>query len=109
MSDFPRGDPIWAVSDPILVRKKYAELYAKEIADIRQKTGKTSEIYLSTRQYKKYMVFDGHRMIHFGDVRYEDYTRHKDQKRWEAYHSRFRDTGLYGKYTPYILSKVLLW
>lgn len=107
--EFPSGDPIWGVSDPALVRKKYAELYGDEIVSIRERTGEISKINRSTRQFKKYMVFDGKRMIHFGDVRYEDYTHHKDQKRWESYHSRFRENPLYGKYTPYVLSKILLW
>ena len=36
----------------------------------------------STRKNKKYMIMnDDHNYIHFGDLRYEDYTKHQDLKR----------------------------
>ncbi len=38
-------------------------------------------IHESSRKDKKYMVFDGQRMIHFGQMFYEDYTKHLDPKR----------------------------
>ena len=35
----------------------------------------------STRKNKKYMIMnDDHKYIHFGDNRYEDFTKHQDLK-----------------------------
>jgi hypothetical protein len=45
-------------------------------------------VHVSSRKDKKYMVFDGHKMIHFGQMFYEDYTKHKDEKRRENYIKR---------------------
>jgi len=40
----------------------------------------------STRKNKKYMIMnDDHKYIHFGDLRYEDYTKHQDLKRLNNY------------------------
>ncbi len=38
-------------------------------------------VYESSRKDKKYMVFDGHKMIHFGQMFATDYTKHLDDKR----------------------------
>ena len=49
------------------------------------------------------------KLIHFGDMRYEDYTKHKDIKRRE----RFRQRNKYWEssyfWTPAYLSWYLLW
>ena len=43
----------------------------------------------STRKNKKYMIMnDDHNFIHFGDLRYEDFTKHQDFKRLNNYLSR---------------------
>ena len=43
----------------------------------------------STRKNKKYMIMnDDHKYIHFGDSRYEDYSKHQDLKRLNNYLSR---------------------
>ena len=43
----------------------------------------------STRKNKKYMIMnDDHKYIHFGDLRYEDYTKHQDLERLNNYLSR---------------------
>ncbi len=62
----------------------------------------------STRKNKKYMVFDGKTMVHFGDIRYSDFTSHKDNKRRDSYLKRFNkpDNNMF---SPYNLSLNLLW
>lgn len=72
---------------------------------------KESEIKLSTRQGKKYMVLDPNtdKWVHFGAMGYEDYTKHQDKTRRDKYHrrmGRFKDAY---KYSPGYLSLKLLW
>jgi hypothetical protein len=58
------------------------------------------DIVESWRQYKKYAVLYKDKWIHFGDVRYDDYTTHRDLDRRDAYRSRAsRIINKYGQYT----------
>ena len=67
----------------------------------------------STRKNKKYMIMnEDHKYIHFGDLRYEDYTKHQDLKRLNNYLSRAtKIKGNWKKdiYSPNILAINLLW
>ena len=66
-------------------------------------------VHESSRKDKKYMVFDGHKMIHFGQMGYEDYTKHND----EIIRTRFRNRNKRWqhsfKYSPAWSSWFLLW
>ena len=66
-------------------------------------------IHESSRKDKKYMVFDGHKMIHFGQMFATDYTKHLDDKR----RMNFRKRNWRWEYTPQYsasnLSFTLLW
>ena len=43
----------------------------------------------STRKNKKYMILnDNNKYVHFGDSRYEDFTKHQDLNRLKNYLSR---------------------
>jgi hypothetical protein len=42
----------------------------------------------STRKNKKFMVLTQKGIVHFGQVGYQDFTQHKDEKRREAYCKR---------------------
>ena len=43
----------------------------------------------STRKNKKYMIMnDENRLVHFGDLRFEDYTKHQDKERLKRYLDR---------------------
>ena len=61
---------------------KLAELKRVSVPETVRKKGRSLglTVYVSTRKDKKYMVFDGHRMVHFGQQGYADYTFHKDKK-----------------------------
>ena len=67
----------------------------------------------STRKNKKYMILnDDDKYIHFGDSRYEDYTKHQNEERLQNYLSRA--TKIEGnwkkdKYSPNNLAINLLW
>jgi len=66
-------------------------------------------IHPSSRKDKKYMVFDGHRMIHFGQMGYEDYTKHHDEKRRMNFKKRNHRWSKASIYSPAWLSYYLLW
>ena len=92
-------DKICEVSNPELVLKQLKKYYGDDI-----------DLYLSTSKNKKYMIFDEDgKKLHFGDLRYSDYTKHKDEKRRQSFRIRNRRWKDADKYTPAHLSYYLLW
>jgi len=88
------------VSNPDIVKKQLKKYYGDKV-----------EMYVSTRKGKKYMVIhpeDG-RKIHFGALDYEDFTKHKDEKRRQSFRNRNEKWKNAEKYTPAHLSYYLLW
>ena len=83
-------------SNPSIVMKKAKELHL-------------NPIQLSSRKDKKYMVSDGKKLIHFGQMGYEDYTKHHDEKRRELFRKRNHKWATAEKYSPAWLSYHLLW
>ena len=72
------------------------------------------EIHLSTFKNKKYMIMNTEKMkkVHFGDIRYFDFTKHNDLNRREAYLNRaynIRGKWMDNKYSPNNLAIALLW
>ena len=71
------------------------------------------EVFLSTRKNKKYMIMnDDNKFVHFGQLKYEDFTKHLDKQRRELYLKRATKIRGYWKeniYSPNMLSIVLLW
>ena len=67
----------------------------------------------STRKNKKYMIMnDDNKYIHFGDLRYQDYTKHQDKERLKRYLDRatkIKGNWNKDKYSPNNLSINLLW
>ena len=109
---FPKDNPIWLVSDPEIVEqnyKYYKLFYAPLFKTIKNMTGQDSELLLSNRKNKKYMVFNGFTYSHFGDLRYQDYTKHKDEARRMRYLKRFNKVDDHNPFSPYSLSYYLLW
>ena len=66
-------------------------------------------IYVSSRKDKKYMVFDGHKMVHFGQMGYVDATKHQDLDRIQRFKKRNWKWQYSPEYTPAWLSWFLLW
>ena len=61
----------------------------------------------STVKNKKLDVFkDGKKIASIGDIRYEDYLTHGDDKRRELYHKRHKN---YPVGSPGYLAKKILW
>ena len=52
---------------------------------------------------------DDNKLVHFGDQRYEDYTKHKDNTRRDNFKKRNIKWGYAPKYSPAWLSFWLLW
>ena len=94
--------------------KKYKELvkYSNpSLVDMKSKGyGKLS---ISTKKDKKYMIeTPSGKIVHFGQMGYEDYTKHKDKIRRDNYLKR--SSGISGKwrknkFSPNNLSRSLLW
>lgn len=86
-------------SNPKKVYKKAREIYGPGV-----------QIEPSTRKSKKYMLLkpDG-KWVHFGYYGMEDYTKHKDENRRDAFRSRNRKWAHQYKYSPAYLSYYLLW
>jgi hypothetical protein len=76
--------------------------------------GKTAKLYPGRNSEKKYSIFDkkNEKWVNFGQIGYEDYTKHKDKKRRKSYLTRSR--GMLGnwkknKYSANNLSIHILW
>lgn len=70
-------------------------------------------LFLSPRANKKYMMITPEgRRVHFGQIPYEDFTKHKDTRRRENYLRRSggtRGDWRSNPYSPNTLSRTLLW
>ena len=76
--------------------------------------GKTAILFLSTRRDKKYMIWDPikEHYVHFGQIGYEDYTKHRDKKRRCNYLQRtthIKGNWKHNKYSPNNLAIHILW
>jgi hypothetical protein len=76
--------------------------------------GKTAKLYPSSNPVKKYDIYDpiNNRWVHFGQIGYEDYTKHKDKKRRKNYLTRtasMRGNWKNNKYSANNLSRHILW
>lgn len=91
---------IFNYSNPRIVRKM-ADKYL----------GKNVKVYLSTRKDKKYMVLNPstNKMVHFGAMDYEDFTKHQSELRRQYFRARNHKWRDAEKYTPSWLSYYLLW
>jgi hypothetical protein len=89
-------DQLREYSDPEFVMNKAQELGYNPVHE-------------SSRKDKKYMVFDGHKMIHFGQMFYEDNTKHLDPKRRMNFRNRNWRWEFTPQYSASNLSFNLLW
>ena len=76
--------------------------------------GKTAKLYPAKNPAKKYSIFDPihKKWINFGQLGYEDYTKHKDKKRRHSYLTRsksIKGNWKKNKYSPNNLSIHILW
>lgn len=76
--------------------------------------GKTAKLYPANNPVKKYMICDpvSKKWVNFGQLGYEDYTRHKDKTRRHNYLTRtanMRGNWKSNKYSANNLSRRVLW
>ena len=76
--------------------------------------GRSAKLYPARNSAKKYSIYDpkNKKWVNFGQIGYEDYTKHKDKKRRKSYLTRSR--GMLGnwkknKYSANNLSMHILW
>ena len=66
-------------------------------------------VHESSRKDKKYMVFDGRTMVHFGQMKYYDWTYDNNEERRNRFRKRNWKWQNSQKYSPAWLSWFLLW
>jgi len=94
---------------PISLYSNQTEVYRRA----KKYLGKTVKINLSTKKNKKYMITTlDDKIVHFGQMGYEDFTKHKNKTRRKNYLTRAR--GIKGnwkqdKYSANNLAIHLLW
>ena len=94
--------------------KENIELYSnpKQVLKMaKEYFGKNVDIDYSTKKDKKYMILnpDNGKWIHFGQMGYEDYTKHKDKQRREDFRRRNSKWANAKQYTPAYMAYYLLW
>ena len=89
-------DKLREYSDPEYVMEKAQELGYNPIHE-------------SSRKDKKHMVFDGHKMIHFGQFGAIDYTKSLDPRKRMNFRKRNWRWEFTPKYSASNLSFTLLW
>ena len=76
--------------------------------------GRTAKLYPSSNSHKKYSIFDkkNNRWINFGQMGYEDFTKHHDKKRRKNYLTRSKNIKgdwASNRYSANNLSRKILW
>ncbi len=74
---------------------------------------KPTKLYISDKPSKKYYIMTpDNKKVYFGAMGFEDYTKHKDEKRREAYLKRatkIKGNWKENKYSPNNLAINILW
>ena len=72
---------------------------------------KNNTLQISSRKNKKYMILnpETQKYVHFGEMGFEDYTKHKDKDRRDQFKARNHKWKFSKIYTPSFLSYFLLW
>lgn len=76
--------------------------------------GKTAKLYPANKQQKKYRIWDrkNNRWVNFGQMGYEDYTKHKNKTRRKNYLTRTKNmlgNWKNNRYSANNLSRNILW
>jgi hypothetical protein len=87
-------------SDPVKVYNNAKIIYGDDI-----------DFDVSNRKDKKYRILNpqNNKWVHFGQMNYEDFTKHKDIKRMENFKRRNHKWANADMYSPAYLSYHLLW
>jgi len=103
ISSLSPDDDLFQFSNPRL-----AQLKLRKYLD-----DKNAVLYKSTNKNKKYMILTpDDKRVHFGQIGYEDYTKHGNDQRRQNYLKRtenIRGDWKENKYSPNNLSRNVLW
>lgn len=93
-------DQLILYSNPTIVFKLAKKYFGDDV-----------NINISSRKNKKYMIYNPNtdKWVHFGQIGYEDYTKHKDQMRRHRFQMRNHTWADKPPYSPSWLSYHLLW
>ena len=89
-------DELRLYSDPEIVAQKAQQLGLNPVHE-------------SSQARKKFMVFNGEKMVSLGQMGYQDYTKHGDKKRRDNFRKRNHRWASAPRYSPAWLSYNLLW
>jgi hypothetical protein len=113
------GAGVYSLGQPVDKISEYDEVYKysnpKKVQELAKKyLGDGGVIYRSIKKDKKYMVYNPNtkKWVHFGQMKYEDFTKHKDEKRRKNYLTRsanIKGDWKNDRYSPNNLSRNLLW
>lgn len=100
--DLPKSDELYLYSNPIKAQKKAFAYF-----------GKKGILYKSSNVNKKYAIIDpSGKIVNFGQLGYEDFTKHNDKNRRNNYLTRTANILGNWKKNPYSannLSRNILW
>jgi hypothetical protein len=100
--DIPKTDILYKYSNPKQAQKN-AKLHL----------GDDTVVYKSTRKDKKYMIYDpmNHKYVHFGGMNppYEDFLKHKNNKRQTNYFKRALNIKGNWRENPYSSNNLSIW
>jgi hypothetical protein len=87
--------------------KKYSDF--EKVKEKAKKLG-LNPVGISSKKDKKYMIFDKNGDVkHFGQMLYQDFTKHEDESKREAFRNRNWRWEHADKYSPAYLAYHLLW
>jgi hypothetical protein len=91
---------IYKYSNPKIVFELAKEIYGDDI-----------DIRISGKADKKYMILnpETNKWVHFGQMGYEDYTKHQDEERKDKFLKRNKGWANKPIFSPAFLSYNLLW
>lgn len=99
---FPPDDDIWIYSDPSIAQQTAFKKY-----------GPNAVLYRSKAKNKKYFIINPNgKIVNFGQMGYEDFTKHRNSIRRNLYllrTSNMRGNWKNDGYSPNNLSRNILW
>lgn len=91
-----KNNKIWLYSNPLRVQELANKYY-------------NTPVYISDKTNKKYFIIHNNKKIYFGQMNFEDYTKHKNLTRLNNFKNRNKSWAKAQKYTPAHLAYYLLW
>lgn len=101
------------IQDKIELLSKYSDFHKAQDRAV-EYLGEDAVLFFSPKESKKYRIYDpvNNKWVDFGQMGYEDFTKHKDEERRERYLKRatnMRGNWRDNKYSPNNLSIHILW